>query len=113
MAAIGSSRATLVRSKLRVGDPVRVIAGRDKGKEGRVLSVDSGKGRVVVEGLNMVKRAVRPTQQNQKGGLSDVEAPLNLSNVMVVCKRCGVSRIGFTVNDDQKMRVCRKCGEEL
>ena len=100
-------------TKLRVGDQVRAIAGREKGKEGRILSIDTPRGRVVVEGLNMVKKAVRPTQQNQKGGISDVEAALNLSNVMVVCKRCGMSRIGFTLNGGEKTRVCRKCGEEL
>ena len=113
MASPSSARTAAVRTKLRVGDQVRLIAGRDKGKEGRVLSIDSAKGRAVIEGLNMVKKAVRPTQQNQKGGISEVEAPVTLSNVMVVCKRCGMSRIGFVVKGDQKTRVCRKCGEEL
>jgi large subunit ribosomal protein L24 len=106
-------RDSATTTKLRVGDQVRVIAGREKGKEGRILGINTVKGRVVVEGLNTVKKAVRPTQQNQKGGITDVEAALNLSNVMIVCKRCGISRIGFSLEREQKTRVCRKCGEEL
>jgi len=100
-------------TKLRIDDQVRVIAGREKGKEGRILSIDSERGRLIVEGLNTVKKTVRPTQQNQKGGITDVEAAINLSNVMILCKRCGISRIGFTLQPEQKIRVCRKCGEEL
>ncbi len=101
-------------SKLRKNDTVKIIAGKDRGKTGRVVRFDREEKRVVVEGLNMVKKAVRPKQQkNQKGGINSVEAPIPVSNVMIVCKKCGPTRVGFQVRDDGKIRVCRKCGEQL
>ena len=78
-----------VKYKIRKNDQVQVMAGKDRGKAGRVLRVDRDRGRVVVEGLNMVKKAIRPKGQNQKGGISSVEAALAISNVQIVCKKCG------------------------
>lgn len=102
-----------VKYKIKKNDSVQVLAGKDRGKSGRVLRVDTAKGRVLVEGLNMVKKAIRPKGQNQKGGITAVEAPLAISKVMIVCKKCGPTRIGYRLENKQKLRVCRKCGEQL
>lgn len=100
-------------SKIRKNDTVKVIAGKERGKTGRVLRFDRDKNRIVIEGVNMVKKAIRPRGQNQKGGISSVEAALPVSNVMILCKKCGPTRVGFSVQDDQKVRICKKCGEQL
>ena len=99
--------------KIKRDDNVLVVTGKDKGKSGRVLRIDTTKGRVFVQGLNMVKKAVRPKKQNEKGGIIDIEAALDVSNVMIVCKKCGPTRIGYKVEQGGKTRVCRKCGEAL
>jgi large subunit ribosomal protein L24 len=89
------------------------MAGKDRGKSGRVLRVDRDRGRVVVEGLNMVKKAIRPRGQNQKGGITSVEAAIAISNVQILCKKCGPTRIGLRLDKDDKLRICKKCGGEL
>ncbi len=99
--------------KLKKNDSVKIITGKDKGKSGRILEIDSRKGRIMIEGLNMVKKAVRPKGQNQKGGITDIEASVDISNVMIVCKKCGPTRMGYRFESDKKIRVCRKCGEQL
>ncbi|RLD40181.1 MAG: 50S ribosomal protein L24 [Bacteroidetes bacterium] len=100
---------------VKKNDKVKVLTGKDKGRTGRVLHVDKKKMRVVVEGLNIVKKAKRPDQQNQKGGIVELEAPIHISNVMVVCPKCGEPiRIKKKMLDDgKKVRTCRKCGEIL
>lgn len=105
--------ATLGRIKLRKNDTVKVIAGREKGKTGRVVSIDRDKGRAVIEGLNMVKKAVKQKKQNQKAGITSVEAPLSVGKLMIMCKKCGPTRIGYLIDDNGKKRVCRKCGGDL
>lgn len=104
-----------VRSKLRIGDQVRIVSGRARGREGRILRLDRQRQRVWVEGANMVKKAVKSKNPNQpqQGGLTDVEASVSWSSVMIVCRRCGITRIGYEVRDADKVRVCRKCGETL
>lgn len=99
--------------KLKKGDQVKIIAGKDSGKEGRILKIDRSKGRVIVEGLNLVKKTMRPKQQDDKGGIAEIEAGLNISNVMIICKKCGPTRIGTKLDGDTKLRTCRKCGEVL
>jgi large subunit ribosomal protein L24 len=102
-----------VKTKLKKGDQVQIIAGKDKGKKGRVLRIDRMTERVIVEGLNMVKKTQRPKSQNDKGGIIEIEAAVAASNIMVICKKCGPTRIGINVDGDNKNRVCRKCGEVL
>jgi len=100
------------RPSIRKNDNVLVIAGRDRGKRGRVLSVQPRRSRVVVEGVNFVKRHTRPNpQRNIKGGIVEREAPLAISNVQLVCPECtATTRIGHRVLDDgRRVRVCRKC----
>jgi large subunit ribosomal protein L24 len=99
--------------KLRKNDVVKVISGREKGKTGRILRIDREKMRALVEGLNMVKKAVKQRKQNEKGGITSIEAPLSVSKLMIVCKKCGPARIGYKVDGETKKRVCRTCGGEL
>src|SRR5687767_589174 len=100
---------------VRRGDTVGVIAGREKGKRGKVLRVLTGKGRVLVEHVNMVKRHQRPTQKLRQGGIIEREGPLALSNVLPICARCDKpSRTGVKVlGDGRKTRVCKRCGESM
>jgi large subunit ribosomal protein L24 len=103
----------MVKNKLKKNDEVMVVTGKEKGKQGKILSIDVKKGRVIIEGLNMVKKAMRKTQKNPKGGIAEIESSISISNVMIVCKKCGPSRIGFEIKGNAKNRVCRKCGEQL
>jgi len=100
---------------VRRGDTVGVIAGREKGKRGKVLRVLTGKGRVLVEHVNMVKKHQRPTQKLRQGGIIEREGALALSNVLVVCGRCDKpSRTGMKLlSDGRKVRSCKRCGEAL
>jgi large subunit ribosomal protein L24 len=107
------ARNNVVKYKIKKNDQVKIMAGKDRGKSGRVLRVDRDRGRVLIEGLNMVKKAIRPRGQNRKGGISSVEAALAISNVQILCKKCGPTRIGLRMEQDQKVRFCKKCGEQL
>ena len=99
---------------IRRNDTVKVIAGRDKGKEGRVLRVNPGTSKVLVEHVSMVKKNVRPNPQKQiKGGIAEQESPISLSNVLLVCGTCGPGRVRHEVRGDKKVRVCAKCGNTL
>tara|TARA_B100001079_G_C16259203_1_gene446989 strand:+ start:526 stop:834 length:309 start_codon:yes stop_codon:yes gene_type:complete len=99
--------------QLRKGMLVRVIKGNHKGSEGKLLYVFPKENRAIVEGVNMVKRSVRPTQENPSGGFSEKEAPINLSNLMVVQKG-QITRIGYKILDDgSKVRVSLKTGQEI
>lgn len=99
---------------IRRNDTVKVIAGRDKGKEGRVLRVSPGTGKVLVEHVSIVKKNVRPNPQKQiKGGIAEQESPISLSNVLLVCGTCGPVRLRHEVRGDKKVRVCAKCGTTL
>ena len=96
--------------KIKTGDTVKVIAGKDKDKEGKVLSVDKKTGRVVVEGVNMVTKHAKPSASNQQGGIINKEAPIDASNVMYV-QNGKATRIGYKVEDGKKVRVAKKTGE--
>jgi large subunit ribosomal protein L24 len=95
-------------------DTVEVVTGSDKGERGRVLRVLPEVNRVLVEDVRMVKKNVRPNpQKNIKGGIAEQEAPLHISNVMLVCSNCGPTRVGHKFEGDTKVRVCKKCGQTL
>ena len=98
--------------KIKTGDTVKVIAGKDKDKEGKVLSVDKKTGRVVVEGVNMVTKHAKPSASNQQGGIINKEAPIDASNVMYV-QSGKATRIGYKVEDGKKVRVAKKTGEVI
>jgi len=105
----------MLQVHVRRGDTVAVIAGRERGKRGKVLRVLPADGRVLVEKLNMMKKHQRPTQKLRQGGIIERESPLALSNVLVVCSRCDkASRSGIKVlGDGRKVRVCKRCGESI
>lgn len=103
---------------VRKNDTVAVVSGNSLGKQGKVLKVFPEKNRLIIEGVNVIKRHSRPSQKNPQGGVVQKEAPINLSNVMVICPKCGkATRIGHTIVKDatsgrnKKMRVCRHCHE--
>jgi large subunit ribosomal protein L24 len=102
-------------SHVRRADTVAVIAGRERGKRGKVLRVLPGAGRVIVEKVNMMKKHQRPTQKLRQGGIIERESALSLSNVLLVCARCDQpSRAGIKMlADGRKVRVCRRCGETI
>jgi len=99
-------------AKIKKEDLVMVIAGKDKGKRGKVLRVFPQKNRVMVDKVNVVKRHQRPTQTSQ-GGIIEKESPIHISNVMLICPKCGEStRVGYRfLQDGRKVRSCKKCGE--
>ncbi len=98
--------------KIKKDDMVKVIAGKDIDKEGKVLRVDVKKNRVLVEGVNMVSKHTKPNMQNQAGGIIEQEAPIDISNVMLLHK--GVpTRVGFKVVDGKKVRFAKKTGEVI
>jgi len=97
--------------KVKKGDTVVVIKGKDKGKKGKVLNIFLAKSKALVEGINLVKKHKRQTRQDQKGGIISVEAPIAISNIMFFCKECNkAAKVGFVLNkDNTKSRVCKKC----
>ena len=100
--------------KLKKNDKVRIIKGKDSGRENVVEKVLPREGKVIVSGLNVYKKAVRPTQKSQKGGVVEVNRPLPVENVMLVCPKCQkTTRVGFVVEDGNKRRVCKKCQGEF
>ena len=98
---------------VKTGDTVVILSGKDKGKQGKVLQVSPKERKVIVEGLNIATKHVKPRRQGEKGGIVDIEAPIDISNVMIVCKKCGPTRIGIEGTGDKKVRKCKKCGEVL
>jgi len=100
---------------VRKGDTVLVLTGKNAGKRGKVLAVQPAKSRLIVEGVNLVKRHTRPSQRMPQGGIVEKEAPIHSSNVMLVCNKCNnPTRIAKRILEDgKKVRVCKKCGEVL
>jgi large subunit ribosomal protein L24 len=99
---------------VKKGDKVQVISGKDKGKQGVVLAAFPKKNRVLVEGVNIVKKHAKPTQANPQGGIIEKEAPIHVSNVMALDPKTGVpTRVGYQLVDGKKVRVAKKSGELL
>lgn len=103
------------KCNIKKDDKVKIIAGKDKTKIGKVLKVDRKKQRIVVENINIVKRHTRPSATNRQGGIVESEAPLNWSNVMLLCNKCiKPVRVKMQrLDDGKKVRVCRKCNEQI
>jgi large subunit ribosomal protein L24 len=101
--------------KIRKNDTVLVTAGKDRGKRGKVRFAYPKKNRVLVEGINFIKKHSRARGQVRQAGIIDLEAPINVSNVMLLCEKCNhPTRVGFTaLEDGKKVRVCRKCKEVI
>lgn len=98
--------------KIKKGDTVKVIAGKDKDKEGKVLSVDTKNAKVLVEGVNMVSKHAKPSAANQTGGIIQKEAPIDISNVMYLHKG-KATRVGFKMEGDRKVRFAKSTGEVI
>lgn len=115
MATNKKSSCAQKKLNIRKGDNVKILSGRDVGKQGKVLRCIPSTERVVVEKANLVKKANRPTQQNPQGGISSVEASIHVSNVMLVCPSCNKpTRVGHTVTEQgKKVRVCKKCDKPI
>ena len=100
--------------RIKKGDNVSVLSGNDKGKTGEVLEVMPKTDKVVVKGVNIRKKHVKPRKAGEEGGIISVECAIPSSKVNVVCPKCGkVTKVGYTVEKDQKVRVCKKCGAKL
>ena len=100
--------------KLHKGDRVRVLSGKDRGKEGDVMRVLPKSNRVIVDGVNVAKRHQRATRATMQGGIIDKDMPINASAVAIVCPNDGPTRIGYRVDDQgRKIRICRKCNSDL
>lgn len=99
---------------VKKGDKVKVISGKDRGKEGTILEAFPKKDRVIVEGINVVKKHAKPSQENPQGGILDIEAPVHVSNVMPIDPKTGeATRVGYEVRDGKKIRIAKKSGEAL
>ena len=101
------------KTKIKRDDVVKIIAGKDKGKTGKILKIDRQAGRAIVQSINMVKKAVKPKKQGEKGGIIDVEAAIHISNLMLVTKSGAVTRAGYKIEGGQKVRISKKTGDTL
>jgi large subunit ribosomal protein L24 len=96
--------------KIKKGDTVKILTGKDSGKTGKILAVNPKKGKILVEGLNMFKKHRRPKKQGEKGEVIKISRPMQASNAMLVCPRCGQpTRIGYKIEANKKLRTCKKC----
>lgn len=97
--------------KIRKGDKVKVISGKDLGKEGTVELVLPNKSAIIVKGVNTVKKHIKPTQKYREGGIIELSKPISISNTALLCGECGKpTRVGYKLINDKKYRICKKCG---
>jgi large subunit ribosomal protein L24 len=100
--------------KIKKGDRVRVLTGKDRGKEGEVMFALPAEGKVIVEGVNVAKKHQRATRATMQGGIIDKDMPIPVANVAILCSSCGPTRVGYRFDPDgTKVRVCKKCGSDL
>lgn len=100
--------------KIKKGDTVLIISGKDRGKKGKVMKALPKEGRIVVEGINIRKKHTRPKRQGEKGQVVEVPAPLDISNVKLICSKCKkATRVGYRVAGKNKFRICKKCQQEI
>ena len=100
--------------RIKKGDKVQVLSGKDRGKQAHVVRAMPADGRVIVEGVHVAKRHAKPTRATMQGGVIDKFMPVSVSSVAIVCNNCGPSRIGMRIDETgRKLRVCKKCGGDL
>ncbi|MBW8825898.1 MAG: 50S ribosomal protein L24 [Acidobacteria bacterium] len=100
--------------KIKKGDRVRVLSGKDRGKEGVVMRSLPSQNKVIVEGVNMAKKHQKPTRATMQGGIIDKDMPIDASNVALLCPKDGPTRVGYRFDaDGTKVRICRKCGQDV
>ncbi|HEY6317587.1 MAG TPA: 50S ribosomal protein L24 [Acidimicrobiia bacterium] len=103
-----------MKMRLKKGDQVLVLSGKDVGKQGEITRVLPDRNMVIVDGINVAKKHQRSTKATMQGGIIDKDMPVPASNVAIVCATCGPSRIGYRIDDDgTKLRVCKKCKKDL
>lgn len=109
-------RGGIMGTRIRKGDTVEVISGKEKGKRGKVIRLLPGDDNtsVLIERLNMIKKHMKPSAKNKEGGILDMEGPISISNVSIVCPKCDkAGRTGFKLTDDKNVRYCKKCKEVI
>lgn len=100
--------------KVRKGDTILIILGKDRGRKGKVLKTLPKEQKVLVEGINLKKKHVRPKKEGEKGQIVQIPAPVQISNVKVICPKCGkATRVGYKIAENKKSRICKKCGKEI
>ncbi len=100
--------------RIKKGDRVQVLTGKDRGKSGEVMHVLPARNRVIVDGVNVAKRSTRAKRGTMQGGIIDKDMPIDASTVAIICAQCGPTRVGYRIDDQgRKVRVCRKCGGDL
>lgn len=100
--------------RIKKGDTVKILSGNDKGKQGEVLEVIPKSEKILVKGVNIRKKHVKPRKQGEEGGIISAECAIHSSKANVVCPKCNkVTKIGYTVEKDEKVRVCKKCGAKI
>lgn len=99
--------------KFKIGDKVKITAGKDKGREGALESILLKEGKAIVPGINVYKKHIKGSP-GQKGGIYDIPRPIDFSKMAIVCPKCNkVTRVGFKISGNEKVRICRKCGREI
>ena len=100
--------------KIKKGDQVLIISGKDRGRKGKVLSAFPSEQKIMVEAVNIRKKHVRPKKQGEKGQIVKTPAPISISNIKLICPKCKkATRIGYKLEGEKKYRVCKKCGQEI
>lgn len=100
--------------KIRKNDQVLIISGKDKGKKGKVLEVFPMAQKITVENINLIKKHRRPRRQGEKGQIIEISKPLHISNIKLICPKCGEAvRVGYKLTETEKFRICKKCGQEI
>ena len=100
--------------RIKKGDRVQVLTGKDRGKSGEVMHVLPARNRVIVDGVNVAKRSTKAKRGTMQGGIIDKDMPIDASTVAIICAQCGPTRVGYRIDDQgRKVRVCRKCGGDL
>lgn len=100
--------------RIKKGDKVKIITGKDRGKSGKVTTAIPDQDKVIVDGLNIAKKSMRPKKEGEKGQIVEISRPINASNVMLICSKCDKpTRVGYKTENDKKIRYCKKCNVEL
>ena len=100
--------------RIRKGDTVLIISGKDRGRKGKVMRTLPKEGKVLVEGINLKKKHIRPKKSGEKGQIVEMPVPFDASDVKLICKRCGkATRVGYKIEGKKKFRICKKCGQEV
>jgi len=100
--------------KIQTGDTVFIKAGKDKGRKGKVIKALPKEGKIVIEGINVRKKHLRPKKQGEKGQIAQIPTPFDVSNVLIVCEKCGKAvRVGYKIVENKKVRTCKKCDADI